>query len=140
MRKKVENRHSFLPDCIRSAMSSCRWWDTWIVGETYPPRCSTLAIPRLKHDTPYQGRDHSQDWQVRCCIGREAWRDVAAVEGVVLLRKNGPPLSSNDAYPSSILRGNREHLLYRFTQSHGCFRSHLPTLLFPPFTIRTRSL
>lgn len=32
-----------------------------------------------------------------------------------LLRKNGPPLSSNDAYPSSILRGNSEHLLYRFT-------------------------
>lgn len=31
-RKKLENRHSFLPDCIRSTMSSCRWWDA-IVGE-----------------------------------------------------------------------------------------------------------
>lgn len=31
-KKKLENRHSFLPDCIRSTMSSCRWWDA-IVGE-----------------------------------------------------------------------------------------------------------
>lgn len=31
---------------------------------------SQSPFPRLKHDIPYQRRDHSQDWQVRCRIGR----------------------------------------------------------------------
>lgn len=138
----MENRHSFLPDCIRSAMSSCRWWDTWIVGETYPPRCSTLAIPVSKVETRYSvSRTRPFTRLASTLLHRSrSMEGCSGGGGVVLLRKNGPPLSSNDAYPSSILRGNREHLLYRFTQSHGCFRSHLPTLLFPPFTIRTRSL
>lgn len=61
---------------------------TYILRDAPP---SQSPFPRLKHDTPYQGRDRSQDWQVRCCIGREAWGgDGAVVEGVVLLRKNGP--------------------------------------------------
>lgn len=70
-RKKLENRHSFLPDCIRSTMSSCRWWDA-IVGEYIYIYASPSQspFPRLKHDIPYQRRDHSQDWQVRCRIGR----------------------------------------------------------------------
>lgn len=43
---------------------------TYILRDAPP---SQSPFPRLKHDTPYQGRDRSQDWQVRCCIGREAW-------------------------------------------------------------------
>lgn len=69
---KLKNCHSFLPDCIRSTMSSCRWWDA-IVGEIYIyiyASPSQSPFPRLKHDIPYQRRNHSQDWQVRCRIGR----------------------------------------------------------------------
>lgn len=40
-----------------------------LVGYIYASP-SQSPFPRLKHDIPYQRRDHSQDWQVRCRIGR----------------------------------------------------------------------
>ena len=86
----------------------------------------TNAIRRLGNTgIPYQRWDHRQDWQVLCRhrpIRKEnrtaeqgyiyIYTGWAASGGEVILHKNDPtsPSANNDAYPSSILRGNREHL------------------------------
>lgn len=94
-KKKLENRHSFLPDCIRSSsMSSCRWWDIYMLHPHNPHFQGWNTIFRINDGTIHKiGKYVVASADTRRKLNGRVWASVVVVEharGVIAQKWSAP--------------------------------------------------